>query len=226
VRRGERYRVILLDLDGVLLDSRPVMEAAWRAVQDVTGIDVPFAAYFREIGRPLPDILTRLGLDRQNREVEYVYTSAAREFAWLGQPYPGINVALAKLVSDGASLGIVTSKDETRTARAVESFDVSFRCVMCPRSGYRGKPAPDLLLLAAAEIGSRSDDMIYVGDMAVDAQAAANADIDFAHAAWGYGTPPAGCRSLTSVEELALLARHREPFPCRIVSGQVPRRTM
>jgi phosphoglycolate phosphatase len=44
--------LVLLDLDGVLVDSRDAMETAWRAVQHDVGVTTPFVDYFREIGRP------------------------------------------------------------------------------------------------------------------------------------------------------------------------------
>ncbi len=62
-------RLVLLDLDGVLVDSRDAMEEAWRAVQHEVGVATPFAAYFAEIGRPFPDILERLGLTEDAAEI-------------------------------------------------------------------------------------------------------------------------------------------------------------
>src|SRR4029077_2160668 len=66
-------QLVLLDLDGVLVDSRDAMEEAWRAVQHDLGITTPFAAYFREIGRPFREILARLGLTERTDEIERVY---------------------------------------------------------------------------------------------------------------------------------------------------------
>ncbi|MCI0689023.1 MAG: hypothetical protein L0Y54_17595 [Sporichthyaceae bacterium] len=42
---GNRIGLVLFDLDGVLLDTRAVMGSAWRQVQRVHRIDVPFEAY-------------------------------------------------------------------------------------------------------------------------------------------------------------------------------------
>src|SRR3954453_5121519 len=69
--------LVLLDLDGVLVDSRDAMETAWRAVQHDVGVTTPFANYFREIGRPFRDILERLDLSDEADEIERVFRATA-----------------------------------------------------------------------------------------------------------------------------------------------------
>ena len=50
----------------------------------------------------------------------------------------------------------------------------------------RGKPYADPLLLACIHIKKSPANTIYVGDMASDYKCALNANIDYAHAGWGY----------------------------------------
>ena len=56
-----------------------------------------------------------------------------------------------------------------------------------PNSCFRGKPAPDHLLSAIAELNIDPKDALYVGDAEVDAMAALRAGVDYCHANWGYG---------------------------------------
>ncbi|NED05283.1 HAD family hydrolase, partial [Streptomyces sp. SID6648] len=80
-------RALLLDLDGVLLDTRPVMRRAWQRVREVHGVALPFRDYERHLGREFGDIMERLGVTdaeavRRTYEAESVATAhLAEEFA-------------------------------------------------------------------------------------------------------------------------------------------------
>ena len=189
-----RWQFIVFDLDGVLIDSRANMEAAWRDVQARCGYAVPFERYFAHIGLPFRDILRNLGLTDRLDEAEVTYARASIEYFDLIRVYPGVRDALAHLQRAGALLGIVTSKDAVRTALAVERIGIAFDAVQAPATGLRGKPSPDQLLAAAHALGIPPAEVLYVGDMAVDALTARNAGAQYAHAAWGYGAAPMGTR--------------------------------
>lgn len=194
--------LVLLDLDGVLVDSRDAMETAWRAVQHDVGVSTPFAAYFREIGRPFRDILARLGLDEQGDEIERVYRATALREAPRVPAFPGIHTALARLDKRGVKLGVVTSKARSQTAWTLAQFDVDFATVQTPDPRCPGKPAPYPLLVAASEARADVRESVFVGDMEVDARAARAAGMRFLHAAWGYGARPAGAGRLRAPRDL------------------------
>lgn len=189
-----RWPLIVFDLDGVLIDSRANMEAAWREARACCGYDVPFDRYFAHIGLPFRDILGSLGLTERLDAAEAAYARASIEHFDLIGVYPGIRAALADLRRAGVRIGIVTSKDAARTALAVDRIGIAFDAVQAPAPGLRGKPAPDQLLAVADALNERPSEILYVGDMAVDALTARNAGADYAHAAWGYGAAPAGVR--------------------------------
>lgn len=199
------YELYLFDLDGVLVDSRRVMETAWRAVQLEHGVDAPFSAYFAHIGRPFDDIMRRMGLAHHMPRIGACYEAAAHAALALGAPYPGVAQVLGELRGRGAKLGVVTSKGARRTKATLESIDLAFTTVRTPAPGVRGKPAPDLLLLAMVDAGVDPEATVFVGDMAVDYEAARRARVDFAHAAWGYGRVPDGCASIATIQELVAL---------------------
>jgi len=194
-------KLVLFDLDGVLLDSRKNMEQAWSEVQK-TGITVPFEAYFSLIGRPFQDILHHLGITENTRRVEQVYMAASLHCLSQAAFYPGTQEALQGLADRGQRLGIVTSKDKVRTEAVLSQLNIEFATIQCPHFPLRGKPAPDHLLLAMVEAGVDPDDTVYVGDMDTDYQAAVRAKIDYIHADWGYGEPIAGIPSLDSINQL------------------------
>jgi HAD superfamily hydrolase (TIGR01509 family) len=178
------------------------MEQAWRAVQHDLGVTTPFAAYFREIGRPFREILARLGLTDRCEEIERVYRATALREASHVPAFPGVARALERLVARGVKLGVVTSKARAQTTWTLAQFDVPFASVQTPEDGTPGKPAPFPLLVAAAEARADVRDTVFVGDMDVDCEAARSAGMRFLHAAWGYGACPPGAEQLRTPEEL------------------------
>lgn len=200
--RSPEPALVLLDLDGVLVDSRDAMETAWRAVQRDLGVTTPFGDYFREIGRPFRDILARLGLSAQADEIERVYRATALREAPRVPAFPGIPAALARLARRGVKLGVVTSKARSQTAWTLAQFDVEFATVQTPELGRPGKPAPYPLLVAAGEARVDVREAVFVGDMDVDCAAARAAGMRFLHAGWGYGACPPGAVSLRAPYEL------------------------
>lgn len=188
-RRARRFELLLFDLDGVLMDTREVMQVAWREVQQTHGVDSPFDAYARYLGRPFAQIMRCLGLEDADSLAE-TYDRASLQSAHLARPFPDIRATLALLTQAGRRLGVVTSKPERRARPLLGALDVTFVTIRTPGAG-RGKPAPDQLLLAMVDAETDPTDTIYVGDMAVDQQAAIRAGVAYAHAAWGYGQPEA-----------------------------------
>ncbi|MFJ2342383.1 HAD family hydrolase [Streptomyces antimycoticus] len=184
---GPAPELMLFDLDGVLMDSLPVMRSAWETVRAELGVQIPFESYAEHLGRPFADILLLLGLDRIAGLAE-AYGTAATRFSHLAQPFAGVGAALREIAAMGCRLGVVTSKSFARAVPMVDRLDAPFSIVRTPGKG-RGKPAPDTLLLALVDAGTDPSNALYVGDMAVDQEAARRAGLRYAHVDWGYGSP-------------------------------------
>jgi len=196
-------RLILFDLDGVLLNSKENMNFAWSKACKVAHINVGFEAYFREIGRPFSSILGRLGIKDPDHLVESTFRVASMERLDLLSFYTNVRRVLAQLGSEGFMMGIVTSKDKLRTNAIVAMLPVEFDCVHSPNNSLRGKPAPDHLLMAMAQANVDPSETLYVGDMDADHEAALRAGVDYAHASWGYGgEPQKDCWILSDIADL------------------------
>ncbi|MEW1722083.1 HAD family hydrolase [Streptomyces sp. NPDC093109] len=183
-------RALVLDLDGVLLDTRPVMREAWQAVRAQHGVEVPFEAYEQHLGRPFDDIMERLGLTEPDR-IHQTYTATSKSSAVLAEPFDGVLDVLYAFVAAGWLLAVVTSKPLDRAAPLLARLGCPFASVRAPARGGQGrcKPAPDPLLLALVDLSVDPRSAVYVGDMAVDHECARRAGVPYVHAAWGYGRP-------------------------------------
>lgn len=199
-----KARAVLFDLDGVLLDSKINMDLAWGEVREQCGVTVPFGDYFAQIGRPFPEILDILGLGAKRAEIEPAFLMASLNHMDRAEFFPGVTEVMASLKAAGVKIALVTSKDAARTSKVLARLLYPFDVVRTPNSLYRGKPAPDHLLSAIAEMQVDPADAVFVGDMPVDEEAARRAGIRYVHAMWGYGEASrpwlrlAGLRNLPS----------------------------
>jgi phosphoglycolate phosphatase len=198
-----KRQLVLFDLDGVLLDSRGNMEAAWSAVRKACGIRVTFEDYFARIGRPFRDILDQLGLGERHAEIEPVFRTASMANLHSAPFFDGVEDTVRRLKDSGVKIGIVTSKDALRTSAILAKLPVEFDTVQTPNARLRGKPAPDHLLVAMAEARTDPAETVYLGDMDADCESAMRAGVDYVHTAWGYGRTPARCFAvLRSIRDL------------------------
>jgi phosphoglycolate phosphatase-like HAD superfamily hydrolase len=182
-----KYKLVLFDLDGVIIDSKRNMELSWSAVQTVFELNIPFENYFKLIGRPFNDIMVELGLDSHADRIKRVYDISSSCRIDLIDFYDNCPEVIKKIKEGGIRVGIVTSKDETRTFEIIKKLDILFDVVECPDGKGRGKPNPDPLFKAMLKCQRDPSETVYVGDMAVDMECAKRAGIDYIHADWGYG---------------------------------------
>jgi len=60
----KNIKLILLDLDGVIIDSKLNMKKSWRKVRRETKTTVKFEEYFKCIGMPFKKILAKLKIKK------------------------------------------------------------------------------------------------------------------------------------------------------------------
>lgn len=180
-------KLILFDLDGVLLNSRRNMELSWEAVCERHNVNVEFEDYFSNIGRPFKEILSILNIDENQNDIEKTYSDVSTQFIDQLEFYEGVESVLEQLNNNNIKIGIVTSKNTFRTHKIIDLLGFAFDIVQTPNDALKGKPAPDHLLYAMSELKINASDTLYVGDMDVDYEAAKRAYVDYAHALWGYG---------------------------------------
>jgi phosphoglycolate phosphatase len=195
-------RLVLFDLDGVLLHSQENMRQAWDVVLRKTAVNRPFEDYFALIGRPFKDIMAHLGVTTDLERIEKIYMTASFDFLAQATFFPGVRETLAQIRDSGVKMGVVTSKDAPRTKAVLAQLDIRFVSVQSPNDRFRGKPAPDHVLMAMAEAGEDPADTLFLGDMETDWQAACRAGVAYVHAGWGYGEPIESVRTLNSISEL------------------------
>ena len=184
-----RFRTVLFDLDGTLVDSGAIILASFRhATSTVLRREIADHELMAAVGGPgLREQMEALDPERAEELIE-VYSAHNAGLHDGLEPCSGVLDALASLHAEGRQLGVVTAK---RRATLELAFEVLpdlrrfFDVTVAAEDTARHKPNPEPLLLALAELGADGDGAAYVGDSPFDLQAAKAAGIGSIAVTWG-----------------------------------------
>lgn len=188
-----KYKAVLLDMDGTVLDT----------LEDLT--DAVNAA-MKEFGLPPVEAKrVRAGLGNgAARLIRYCVPEdcgealCERVLAWYKpyydahcriktRPYPGILPMMKRLKARGIRLAVISNKPDPAVKELAEAFFPGLLDFAVGESGtVRRKPDPDAVLAAAARFGVDRECCVYVGDSEVDVMTAKNAAMDCVAVGWGF----------------------------------------
>jgi len=153
---------ILFDMDGVLLDSRPVVERTWR--RWAARHQVPVEPILRVAhGRRTWDTLREAVPELATRdEVAWLDAAELADFEGI-RPIPGARELLSALPTGRWT--IVTSAGRELAARRLAAVGLELPAsAISSEDIARGKPAPDGYRLAAARLGANPQACLVVED--------------------------------------------------------------
>ena len=196
-----RYRPIIFDLDGTLVDSAPDLHAAAnRMLAEFGRHPLSLGQVTGFIGNGVPKLVERCleatgGVNGRHAEAvarfRRHYDAAPAE---LTRPYPGVLAAVHAIRDAGCPLGICTNKPEApaRKLLGLLGMDGLFGVVVGGDTVAFHKPDPAPLIRAIEVLGGHPAAALFVGDSEVDAATAADAGVAFALFTRGYRKAPAG----------------------------------
>lgn len=186
-----KYKAILFDLDGTLLDTLEDMADALNRTMD--RFQLPHRS-LREVRSFVGNGAKRLvalatGAEGERlEEILAVYKEDYdRNYLIKTAPYPGIMALLDRLHKAGCLVGIVSNKpDSTVQSLAEALFEGKADISVGEKSGIRRKPAPDTVLAAMDALGVKKSEAVYVGDSEVDVMTARAAGVPCISVTWGF----------------------------------------
>lgn len=204
-------RAVIWDMDGTLVDSATVVPDAFiETVRRLGGPEMTREQVVAHYDAGAPHEMLGIMLGRPGEVADgAVYHQVLGELSGQVQVHDGIEDVLAELGRNGVPLAVFTgnSADAAAILLAATGLRGYFDVVVGGNQVERPKPAPDGVLLAAAQLGVAASACAYVGDSPLDVGAAQDAGAVPVAAGWGhlYAVEHAVTTAATPAEVLALL---------------------
>ncbi|HKY02867.1 MAG TPA: phosphoglycolate phosphatase [Burkholderiales bacterium] len=193
-----RFRAVLCDLDGTLLDTaQDLANAANRMLADMKLPLRTASEISRYIGKGIPTLVHRSLSGRLDGKADAaLYERAlplfenyyAEESGLNTRLYPGVLEGLAHLRAAGIPLACLTNKAERYTLDLLKDMDLAsyFDLIVSGDSLPRKKPDPMPVLHACERLGATPDQALMVGDSMNDVEAARAAGVRVIVVPYGY----------------------------------------
>ncbi len=191
-------RFIVFDCDGTLVDSQFMIAEAMSRAFAAHGLDpLPRSAVRRVVGLHLDEaimVLLEDGDPELAARVAETYREAfftIRETEKVHEPlFEGTKEVLDALRRVGHHMGMATGKSRrgVDAVLAQHGLEPYFDIIKSADDGP-GKPDPQILTDAMAQIGADPDETVVVGDTIFDIELAKNAGTHAVGVKWGYHDP-------------------------------------
>lgn len=188
-----KYRAVIFDLDGTILDTLDDLTASLNYALKKQGFPPRTATEVRRfvgngirrlIERGAPENTPDDGIERLYELFNEHYVVHCAE---LTRPYDGITELLRSLRGAGIKTAVVSNKADYAVRELCEKyFGGLFDSAIGERAGVRKKPFPDSVNETLMHLGINKADALYVGDSEVDIQTAANAALKSIIVDWGF----------------------------------------
>ncbi len=177
---------LLFDFDYTLADSSPgILECMHFALTSLGRVPPDDETIRRQIGLPLWGTLERLyGPEAAERDDDFVRLFVARADEIMAdntRMLDGVPEALDRFRGAGFKMGVVSTKYRYRIEQilARDGLLEHFDCLVGGEDVEKHKPHPEPLERAVEALGVEMSRVLYLGDSAVDAEAAARAGLRF-----------------------------------------------
>lgn len=195
---SSKPKLVLIDLDGTLVDSVPdlaycvdeTMKAIGRAPWGIdkvrtwvgNGVD-------RLVMRSLTDTLWEDAPEEQFTEAHQIFMDLyANNTSGRSCLYDGVVEGIDYLIANGYKVACVTNKAEAFTVPLLKDMGIydKFQLVVSGDTTPKKKPDPMPLLYAAEKLGEQPEGCLMVGDSMHDVEAARNAGFQVVSVPYGY----------------------------------------
>lgn len=173
---------VLFDMDGLMVDTEPLARAAWQRVVAPYGLFIDDDIYGQMLGRRTVEsaqlVLDALPLSLSRDELVERKTAEFLLSLAGGVPaMPGLWELLERIEHSGLSWAVATSTPRPVAEIVLGKLGVvgRYAALACGDEVARGKPAPDIFLLAADRLGVAPAACLALEDSAAGCAAAAAA---------------------------------------------------
>ena len=183
MNRDAAYGGVVFDMDGILIDSEPLIRlAAQTAARDI-GYPVSDETYMGWMGLPPRAVESAI---RESLGVDFPMDEFRERFRAIWRTHtdthgvpaqPGMAALLEALAARGVPFAVATStqRDQAERSLALAGLAHRIKTLVAGNEVANGKPEPEIFLRAAAAIGVKPKRCIALEDSAVGVRSAASA---------------------------------------------------
>jgi HAD superfamily hydrolase (TIGR01509 family) len=173
-------KVVVLDVDGTLMDTNYLHTEAWARAFEEAGHRVPRVKLHKEVGKGA-ELLIREFVD-DDEKVEKVQDLHSEVYAQLqeyGHPLPGAKELISSLKQRGYEVWFVTSAKDEELEHHMQELEAEGNIdgVVNSSAVENSKPASDIFEETLRRAGASADETVAVGDAVWDVEAASAAGV-------------------------------------------------
>ena len=191
-----KYKLVIFDLDGTLLDTLDDLSAAVNHAMQQRGFPLHTRdEYMKMVGHGARNLMSQ-ALPMEHKDDEALIDAALADFRTYynahidvyTKPFPGIQERIAALHQKGVMLAVASNKFQEGTEHLIKEFfpEIPFVAVLGNRQGFPLKPDPEVVGEVLRKAGISQDQAVMVGDSDTDMETAANGGIQGIAVNWGY----------------------------------------
>ncbi len=177
----KNIRLIIFDLDGTLVDAYPAINRSFNYAMRKMGYPrQPASVIRRAVGWGDANLLKPFIGPKDLKKAVSLYRShhkkALVEYARL---FPGANMLLGRLKKEGYRMAVASNRPTRFSQILIRHLKIKqyFDYILCADRLEHIKPHPQILNRIMARFSLKPEQAIYVGDMAIDAQAGRRAGV-------------------------------------------------
>jgi HAD superfamily hydrolase (TIGR01509 family) len=173
-------RVVVLDVDGTLMDTNYLHTEAWARAFERVGHRVPRVRLHKEVGKGAGLLIQDFVEDEETvEEIQNLHSEFYGELQEHGHPLPGAKELISSLKERGYEVWFVTSAKDEELEHHMQELEAedSVDGVVNSSAVENSKPAPDIFEETLRRAGATADETVAVGDAVWDVEAARDAGI-------------------------------------------------
>jgi phosphoglycolate phosphatase len=192
-----KFRAVIFDLDGTLLDTLDDLADSTNAVLRHLGFpEHPVEKYKYFVGEGMERLCANVLPAEQcnggsiKKCLRLMRAEYGRRWADKTRPYTGIPKLLNEIAARHIKTAVLSNKPDDLVRSTILKFLSAwkFDSVVGERKDMPRKPAADGALLISQELGISPKEFIYVGDTGIDMKTAVAAGMHPVGALWGFRT--------------------------------------
>ena len=173
-------KVVVLDVDGTLMDTNYLHVEAWARAFEEAGHRIPRVKLHKQVGKGSGLLIREFVEDEETVEkVEELHSEFYGELQEHGHPLPGAKELISSLKERGYEVWFVTSAKDEELEHHMQELEAEGNIdgVVNSSAVENAKPAPDIFEEALERAGVSADEAVAVGDAVWDVESAKGAGI-------------------------------------------------